>query len=377
MQALRLGVGPRGRRDRRGDVRGPRRPVDDRVQLHPAASRSIEETDWVLSHFRPEPDLVEATRTAATLFAVTTFMIQGPRAVRSLVVLRRLPPAPPDTLLGAIETVLLAGRPGPGHASLPELCDSDEPLVAGIAAVVTSYVAENADDLDGALKAARRMLDGLENRATPWVRVLAHARIGELCLQLERGEEAQRHLTAALSVLEELGPWPDAIGDPVDAGARQPAARRRRRGGAVAGGGVAQEARSATSTAVLSCPARRPRGDPAGARGRRGRPAAVAARGRSAERCRRHGRTGSRPPVWTRGRWRCRPSPWSRTPSTAGSTSSRRSSTTCRATLSTMLTSPRRPPAAVLHGAAGLRRAPAGAGAWRTSTAVGAPATGR
>ena len=172
----------------------------------------IEESEWVLSHFRPAPDLVPATRMAATLFAATTFMIQGPRATRSMAVLRRLPPAPPTTVLGAIQTVLLAGLPGPGQVSLPDLYDGDEPLVAAIAALITSYIAENADDPDGALKAALRSLDGLENRADSWVRMLAQTRIGELCLHLERGVEAQRHLTTALRLMDELGPWPDAIG---------------------------------------------------------------------------------------------------------------------------------------------------------------------
>jgi predicted ATPase/DNA-binding SARP family transcriptional activator len=172
----------------------------------------IEESDWVLSHFRPEPDFVSVTRMASTLFAANTFSIQGPRAVRSLVVLRRLPPEPPSTLLGALRTLLLSGAPGPDHATLPELYDSDEPLVAAIAAVVTSYAAENAGDPDGALKAALRGLDAVEGRATPWVRMLAHARVSELCMQAERGVEAQRHMMAALRLLEELGPWPDVIG---------------------------------------------------------------------------------------------------------------------------------------------------------------------
>jgi hypothetical protein len=55
------------------------------------------ETGRVLSHFRPGPDLLEATRTALALCTTYTFLLEGPRAVRSLVALGRLPPAPPDT----------------------------------------------------------------------------------------------------------------------------------------------------------------------------------------------------------------------------------------------------------------------------------------
>src|SRR5439155_12910360 len=62
---------------------------------YPRMSTLVEQASWVLSHFRPEPDLVEATRTALTLCIAYTFTIEGPRAVRSLVALCRLPPAPP------------------------------------------------------------------------------------------------------------------------------------------------------------------------------------------------------------------------------------------------------------------------------------------
>src|SRR6266702_7980955 len=65
-----------------------------------------EEAVRVLSHFRPGPDLVEVTRTALTLCTAFTFLLQGPRAVRSLVALRRLPPAPPNTLVRATAIVL-------------------------------------------------------------------------------------------------------------------------------------------------------------------------------------------------------------------------------------------------------------------------------
>jgi predicted ATPase len=65
-----------------------------------------EETARVLSHFRPEPGLREVTRTTLTLSTTFTFLIQGPRAVRSLIALRRLPAAPPDTPVRAVATVL-------------------------------------------------------------------------------------------------------------------------------------------------------------------------------------------------------------------------------------------------------------------------------
>jgi len=173
-----------------------------------------EETAELLSRFRPEPDLVEVTRTAAALCTMYAFMIQGLGAARLLATLRRLPPAPPTTVIRAIAIVLSAGPEvfEADHLALRALCDSDEPLLAGVANYAASYVWEHEYDTDGALKAARRMLEAFENQGTPWMLFGAHARIGELCLQAGQGDEARVHLRAALRVMEELGPWADVFG---------------------------------------------------------------------------------------------------------------------------------------------------------------------
>ncbi len=172
-----------------------------------------EESAELLSRFRPEPDLVEVTRTATALGTIYAFMLQGPRAARLLVTLRRLPPAPPTTLIRAA-AIMLSSAPdvfAADRLALIDLCDSDEPLLAGVANYAASYISEHERDTDGALKAARRMLEAFENQRTPVMLVGAHSRIGELCLQSERGDEARVHLTAALRVMEELA-WPDVFG---------------------------------------------------------------------------------------------------------------------------------------------------------------------
>jgi predicted ATPase/DNA-binding SARP family transcriptional activator len=168
------------------------------------------ETARVLSHFRPGPDLLEVTRTALTMNTTYVFLLQGPRAVRSLAALRRLPPAPPDTLVRAAAVVL--GVAPEDRSALYALCDSDEPLVAGAASAVVAYFWENEGDLDRALEAAGRTLEALEQRKLPYPQAVAHARVSELCLQRERGEEARRHLLAVLPVLERLGTWADLVG---------------------------------------------------------------------------------------------------------------------------------------------------------------------
>ncbi|MEQ7004891.1 BTAD domain-containing putative transcriptional regulator [Actinopolymorpha sp. B17G11] len=168
-----------------------------------------EETAWDLSHYRPEPDLVEVTRTALTLCCAYTFLVEGPRPVRSLVAARRLPPAPPDSLVRAVAVVLNSIEdPSDLHA----LCDSAEPYVAGVANAVATYVWENMDDPDKALTTARRMVEAFDRENSPWLWGLAHARVSELCLQAEQAAEVQLHLRTAMPVAERIGLWPDVVG---------------------------------------------------------------------------------------------------------------------------------------------------------------------
>ncbi|MGW4562103.1 ATP-binding protein [Streptomyces sp. NPDC004561] len=172
------------------------------------------DTGGPLSHFRPGPEDVEPARSAAAVCAASLFMGHGPYAVRQLVTLRRLPPAPPDTLLRALSAVLCAVpemRP-PEFARLQELCEADEPMLAGIAAGVASYVWEAGHDTGRALESARRMLDALAPLDNPAMHLLSHGRVSELCLQSERGAEAYEHLRAALSALDAFGDWSDSVG---------------------------------------------------------------------------------------------------------------------------------------------------------------------
>ncbi|MEU9241226.1 BTAD domain-containing putative transcriptional regulator [Streptomyces sp. NPDC048385] len=174
------------------------------------------ETGGPLSRFRPGPecpDDVETARSAAAVCAAGLFMGYGPHAVRQLVTLRRLPPAPADTVPRALAAVLCAVpemRP-PRYARLEELCEADEPLLAGLAAGVASYLWESAYETERALGYARRMLAAVAPLGNPITMLLSHGRIADLCLKTERGAEAYDHLRAA-DALGEAGSWSDAIG---------------------------------------------------------------------------------------------------------------------------------------------------------------------
>ncbi|WP_416958807.1 ATP-binding protein [Streptomyces sp. Agncl-13] len=179
------------------------------------------DTGPALSRYRPEPAYVEVARTAAVLATVIVFMGPGPRAVRQLVTLRRLPSAPPDTLMRATGIVLSAIpeiRP-PDYDVLRRLCEGEgeggggaQPLLSGIAECVACYVWEFEHDIERALVSARRTVVGLARVDNPSVQLMVHSRLSELCLRTGRGEEAYEHLKASLAVLPRLGDGQDYIG---------------------------------------------------------------------------------------------------------------------------------------------------------------------
>jgi predicted ATPase/DNA-binding SARP family transcriptional activator len=145
----------------------------------------------VLVRLRPDPGdgpLVEATRTAAALLAGAVFAYRGPRATRSLLALRGLPPAPPGSLTGAVAGVLL------GDA------DPADPVARVVSDTVATYSAEAVGDLDGAVAAARRCVAAARGR--PWLEVMCRLRLSDLYVQVERGDDAVAEGGAAAALLE-------------------------------------------------------------------------------------------------------------------------------------------------------------------------------
>lgn len=174
-----------------------------------------DDTAPLLSRHRPAPAYVEPTRTALTLMTATLFLAHGTGAARPLAGLRRLPAAPPDTLVRAASTVLcvlpevlVSGD----RKLLEEFRAGDEPLLAGVANCVASYVWDSEHDPERALEAARGMLDAFADRDVPLLRYWPRARIGELCLRMERGAEAIGPMESAMAELAHFAEGQDRVG---------------------------------------------------------------------------------------------------------------------------------------------------------------------
>jgi hypothetical protein len=101
--------------------------------------------------------------------------------------------------------------PGTDLSTLYALCDSDEPLVAGLANSMVSYALESADDPDGALVAAKRTLTAFQGLGVPALLATARSRVGELCLVVDRPDEARRHISEILPVVDAVGAWATAV----------------------------------------------------------------------------------------------------------------------------------------------------------------------
>ncbi|WP_067820811.1 ATP-binding protein [Actinomadura kijaniata] len=163
----------------------------------------------LLSLRRPAPEYVDVTRTALCLCALNAFM-QGPRELRSLAALRRLPDAPSGTPGRTLTTVLraLPELVGRDPATVRRLCDGGDPPLAGAAETALSYVHEHQGDMDLALAAAERALAAFEETGHRGTLFLAHARVGELAMAVADGERAERHMTGALLAARETRPRP-------------------------------------------------------------------------------------------------------------------------------------------------------------------------
>ncbi|MER7408348.1 BTAD domain-containing putative transcriptional regulator [Streptomyces sp. NPDC000070] len=181
---------------------------------YPRLTTLAADTGPPLSHYHPEPEYVEVARAAAVLCTASLFMGYGPHVVRQLVTLRRLPPAPPDTLVRATATVLSAVPEmlPPDYDVLRKLCESEQPLLAGVAECVATYVWEYEHDIDRALASARRIIIALAPIDNPFLQVMGYARLGELCLRAEQGEAAYGYLKAVLEALPRFGGEHDFIG---------------------------------------------------------------------------------------------------------------------------------------------------------------------
>ncbi|MGW2231878.1 ATP-binding protein, partial [Streptomyces formicae] len=189
---------------------------------YPRLAALAADTGPALSRYRPDaarPAVsahVEAARTAAVLCAAGLFMSFGPHAgaARQLLALRRLPPAPPDTLPRAAATVLAAipaMRP-PAYDVLHRLRAGGEPLVAGVAEFVATYVWESEHDTDRQLAAAERMIAALAPVDIPSLRVIGHGRVSDLYLRTGQGERAHQHLTSVLEAMDRPGAEHDVLG---------------------------------------------------------------------------------------------------------------------------------------------------------------------
>jgi predicted ATPase/DNA-binding SARP family transcriptional activator len=171
----------------------------------------VRETAGALSHFRPAPEHVEVTRTAVTLAVGTEFSLFGPRATRALVALRRLPPAPADTMVRAMAVVFAAAPDilGPDPVPLRRMCESPEPLLAGTAHCVASYVHAHANDPQAALRSAEATVAAFSVTEHPFMWVLARAQLVERLL-------LAGDAVAALPWMREMQRFLDGLGDTSD-----------------------------------------------------------------------------------------------------------------------------------------------------------------
>lgn len=167
----------------------------------------------LLIRYRPAPEHLELTRTAATLCSLANFQGRVLQSGRALLALRALPPAPPDSPVRAFGQVIaiLPEVSGADDPALRALTDRPEPLLVAAAEFLASYLWERDGVPERALRCVERALAALPPH-TPVLILVTRGRLAELLLQLDRPEEAREHLGLALRELARLGLSPDVVG---------------------------------------------------------------------------------------------------------------------------------------------------------------------
>jgi predicted ATPase/tetratricopeptide (TPR) repeat protein len=179
----------------------------DRVALLTSASAQV------LAHYRPESEHLDVTYTAVALTLFNALAAQAPGTARMLYVLRRLPPATPDTAPRALATVLAHQDVfAADRATLRAFVGGGEPHAAAVAGIMLSYLAEQEADLPAAIDACAPMLAAWATSATPWLWILSLARLGELVMRADGSEAALAYFAEAIRLLDDIGAPRDVVG---------------------------------------------------------------------------------------------------------------------------------------------------------------------
>jgi predicted ATPase/DNA-binding SARP family transcriptional activator len=191
------------------------------VGLAPAVAEAVR--GWL-----PPPSLANAARAAVAITLNNSMMIGGGEADGPMMaLLRQLGPDPGGHVyLSGLTRVLLAfdsgGRlplaAGAGRASAPGFAERLAALAAdpdrhtaAAASMWLGHERENAGDPAGAIEAARRVLDLVQDEDGPWSGAMPHGLLAELTMHIGDYPAAAEHALAALPVVQRIGASDDEL----------------------------------------------------------------------------------------------------------------------------------------------------------------------
>lgn len=166
------------------------------------------ETAWMLSHYQPEPELVDALLAASALCIYGSFATVGARAGRSLYNLRRLPVGDPGDSVVRASAKVLASAPeywGDEYSSLEKLCADPHPFVAGFANVLFNYRYGSVKDPGRAIASAKRAVEAFSPVDHPWLHTAARSYLGSTYFHCDQLAQAKEYMLATLPFHEQMG----------------------------------------------------------------------------------------------------------------------------------------------------------------------------
>jgi predicted ATPase len=168
----------------------------------------------VLDGWTPPPAAADAARISVVVALNHGFLAAVHRTQSLLALARALGPESDDPRVAAMTRIALAFDSidsGEFTDKIRAFSDSDDRLLALLGRQMLSHVLENEGDPAGAVEAAERALDLVEDADGPWLPAILHTQIAQLVMQAGEAGRAVPHAREALPVLERLGSTDDSL----------------------------------------------------------------------------------------------------------------------------------------------------------------------
>jgi len=178
---------------------------------HPRGFALADAAERMMERWEPPPELVPATQESLAILLSHLGILQD-RSVETLVsAMARLGPPGEPWARATYAMFVEAGDESERTAAVLAMGDHPDQATALMGLQWAAVLAENEGDLDAATSYARRALDSVDERTTPWQQASLHTHLSLLAMQTGDHRTANAHAVVAWPMLMRLHADDDAL----------------------------------------------------------------------------------------------------------------------------------------------------------------------